>query len=178
MNRLSFAAVLAAVLLACSAGAVQAQDALRVLYSATDEVKLPDGSTARWQFSTTYDPSSGEYVRTVTDHHGQTVERTVTTTGLFGPTADEVSRAERLIHTDPEMAALIAAGDNAQVSGGFILNREPGHACGPTSRCLQFDVFSVPTGQRPERIRYVIVDARTWQIVDRDFDPRTEGNRN
>jgi hypothetical protein len=149
---------------------------VHVLRDYVDEVKLPDGTAAQWRFVVTYDPVSGETVRTVTDESGREVERTATTQTLARPSEEEMDRAEALVRADPEVAALIAAARQPVVHGGFVLLREDG-PCGPGSRCLQFDVADVHEAERRvERLRYVVVDLRNDSIVSNDFDPATDGN--
>jgi hypothetical protein len=150
---------------------------VRVIRDVMDEVKLPDGSDAVWHIVTTYDPASGETVRTITDASGALVERTVRIGTLMAPSAAEVAAAEALVRADTDVARLIAAADQPVVQGGFILLREEGHPCGPGSRCLQFDVVDVNEAAREvQRIRYVVVDLRTNRVISNDFDPVTEGN--
>jgi hypothetical protein len=150
---------------------------VQVVRDYVDEVKLADGTSAQWRIVTTFDPSSGEIVRTVSDESGRVLERTATTSTLQRPSLDEVARAEALVRADPEVAALIASAQQPVVQGGFVLLREEGHPCGPGSRCVQFDVADVHEAERRvERLRYVVVDLRTDRIVSNDFDPATEGN--
>ena len=171
-------------LLALSPGAHAQQNVVgfpagpRVLHEITDDVKLEDGTTARWHFITIYDPASGQTVETVTDvATGQVVRRDAGPGGLNVPGDGEVDMAVSIIEQDPELSAIIAAAPNPVVSGGFTLMREPGHPCGPGSRCLQFDIMNVNEAARQvERLRYVIVDLRYGRVLDRDFDPATEGN--
>jgi hypothetical protein len=149
----------------------------RVLHDIVDDVKLDDGSTARWRFVTTYDPATGITEQVVTDEAGRVVRRESGLGGLDVPSPEEIEEAEAIIRTDPELAALMAAASDPRVSGGFILQREAGHPCGPGSRCLQFDLINVDrAARRNTRIRYVVVDLRERRLLDRDFDPATEGN--
>ncbi len=167
------------VLTLAAAPAVDAQNASseRVLRSWVDDVKLDDGSDARWIFTVTYDTHAGEYARTITDDSGVVIERTVQTTSLARPSPEEIEMARRVIFGDAELNALYERADNPELSGGFVLQREAGHPCGPGSRCLQFDMFDVDTlARRVDRIRYVVVDARNWTIVSNDFNPSTDGN--
>ena len=173
----ALAAVLAAAGLTAPGAAAQNAATVRVLQDLIDEVKLADGSTARWRIVTTYDPASGETVRTVTDEAGRLVERTTRVGTLAAPTPVEVAEAEALVRADAEVAALIAGAEQPVVQGGFVLLREEGHVCGPGSRCLQFDVVNVDeAARRVERLRYVVVDLRAGRIVSNDFDPAAEGN--
>jgi hypothetical protein len=150
---------------------------VHVLRDYVDEVKLADGTTAQWRIVYTYDPASGETVRTVADESGRVIERSATTQSLVRPSEEEIARGEALVRADPEVAALIAAAQQPVVQGGFILLREEGDPCGPRSRCLQFDVADVHEAERRvERLRYVIVDLRTDRVVSNDFDPATQGN--
>jgi hypothetical protein len=150
---------------------------VNVLRDYVDEVKLADGTSAQWRIVVTYDPASGETVRTVTDEAGRVIERDATRNTLARPSAEEIARGEALVRADPEVAALIAGAQQAVVQGGFILLREEGHPCAPGSRCLQFDVAEVfESERRVERLRYVVVDLRTDRVVSNDFNPATEGN--
>jgi hypothetical protein len=150
---------------------------VRVLHDLTDEVKLDDGSTARWRFVTTYDPSTGVTEQVVTDEAGRVVRRESGLGGLDVPSPREIAEAEAIVRADPEIAALMSQASDARVSGGFILQREDGHPCGPGSRCLQFDVINVDREARQNtRIRYVVVDLRQGVLLFDDFDPATEGN--
>lgn len=170
-------------LLALAPGA-RAQNAVgfpagpRVLHEITDDVKLDDGSSARWHFVTVYDPASGETTQTVTDATtGALIRRESGLGGMAVPGRGEVEMATAIIQRDPELASIIAAAPNALVTGGFTLRREEGHPCGPGGRCLQFDIVNVNESARQvERLRYVIVDLRNGTVFDRDFDPATEGN--
>ncbi|HLT48509.1 MAG TPA: hypothetical protein VK002_14845 [Rubricoccaceae bacterium] len=163
--------------LAASAPAVDAQDAQRVVRSWVDDVKLDDGTTARWTVTLTYDAATGQYARTVTDASGALVERTVLPPSLMAPNAEELERAKAIILADPELRALYDQASEPTISGGFVLLREEGHPCGPGSRCLQFDVYDVDhAARRVDRIRYVVVDLRTGTLVSRNFDPSANGN--
>ncbi len=153
--------------------AVQAQEAtLRVIRSWVDDVKLDDGSLARWTFTVTYDAATGAYARTATDATGAVVLREPLPASLVAPNEDEIALARRIILADTELAALHARAANPQLEGGFVLLQEEGAACGPGSRCLQFDMYNVDhAARRVDRIRYVVVDLRTGTLVSRDFDP-------
>jgi len=149
----------------------------RVLRSWTDNVKLDDGSRSLWTFTTTYNTDTGEYARTITDESGALVERTTQTTSLARPTDDEIEMARAVIFADPDLSELYERADNPELSGGFVLQREAGHPCGPGSRCLQFDMFDVDVvARRVNRIRYVVVDVRDGTLVSKDFDPSADGN--
>lgn len=181
---------LALGLLVSLAAPASAQDAARVdartqrvLTDRLDQVKTDDGQLDRRRSTLVYDPVAGEYVRTVYDETGRVVNRTVRQTLMVGPSPAEAARAEDLIRTDPELAALIARAEHpVTVSGGFPLVREEGHACGSGSRCLMYDIFEVipasSKGGRPQarRLRFVVVDLRTVELFSRDFDPAVEGN--
>jgi hypothetical protein len=172
-----------ALILGITAPAALAQSAadapagVRVLHDLVDEVKLDDGTTARWRFRTTYDPETGITEHVVTDESGRVVRRESGSGGLNVPSPEEIAQAEAIIRADPEIAALIAKASDPRVSGGFILQREAGHPCGPGSRCLQFDVLNVNHEERRNtRIRFVVVDMREGRMLFRDFDPAGEGN--
>lgn len=162
---------------AVAAPLADAQDAQRVIRSWVDDVKLDDGTTARWTIAITYDAASGEYARTVTDASGALIERTTLPPGIVAPSEEEIERAKAIILADPELRALYDQAGSPEISGGFVLLREEGHPCGPGSRCLQFDLFDVDhQARRVERIRYVVVDLRTGALVSRNFDPSANGN--
>jgi len=155
----------------------------RVLGDRMEQVKTNDGAIAERRSTLVYDPVAGEYVKTVYDVSGQMLDRTVRQNLMIGPTPAEAARADRLIRTDPELAAQIASAEfPVTVSGGFPLVREAGHTCGPGSRCLMYDIFEVippaSKGERPSarRIRFVVVDLRAVQLFARDFDPAVDGN--
>lgn len=154
-------------------------DAPRILHSADVPVKGLDGQPAVYTYTTTYDPIAGEYIRSVTDTRtGAMLKREVFRSTLDSPTEQEDAYARNVIEQDAEISGLISkAAHPVLVTGGFVLSREEGHACGPGSRCLQYDVLEkVPGATSAQRIRYVIVDMRTGSIVSRDFDPDLEGN--
>lgn len=170
-------AVLALALVVPLSSTAQNATGERVLRSWTSEVKLDDGSRARWTFTATYNADTGEYARTITDESGALVERTIQTTSLARPTDEEIEMARAIIFADPELSELYDRADNPQLSGGFILQREEGHPCGPGSRCLQFDMFNVDAEtQRASRIRYAVVNVRYGTLVSNDFNPSTDGN--
>ena len=155
----------------------------RTLGDRTEQVKTNAGGIAERRSTLVYDPVAGEYVRTVYDVSGQMIDRTVRHSLMIGPSPAEAARAETLIRSDPELAALIASSRHpVTVSGGFPLIREDGHACGPGSRCLMYDIYAVvppeSKGDRPsaERIRFVVVDLRAVELFARDFDPAVDGN--
>ncbi len=172
-------AVFVFALTIAAAPAVEAQDASgeRVLRSWVDDVKLDNGSQARWTFTVTYDADAGIYARTIRDANGALVERTTQTTSLVRPTDEEIEMARAIIFADPNLRELYERAANPELSGGFILQREEGHPCGPGSRCLQFDMFDVDTAaRRVNRIRYAIVNLRDGTLVSNDFNPATDGN--
>ena len=149
----------------------------RVIRSWTMDVKLDDGSRALWTFTVTYDADAGEYIRTTTDESGALIERTIQTTSLVRPTPEEIEMARAVIFADPELSELYERADTPVLSGGFVLQREAGHPCGPGSRCLQFDMVDVDkAARRVNRIRYVVVDVRDGTLVSNDFNPSTDGN--
>lgn len=162
-----------------------AQEALaptgvRTLHSAEVDVKGPDGSPAVYRFSTTYDPVSGVYTKTVVDvASGAVVQQDVSEAMMVAPTPAEAEAAEEAIRADPELAALIASAEyRVEVSGGFPLLREAEAGfCGPGSRCAQYDIFEVVPGEKvARRIRYVVIDLRDGSLVSRDLDPTWESN--
>ena len=179
LTAVPIAAFLSLALLFGALPAANAQNANgeRVLRSWVDDVKLDDGSQALWTFTVTFNTDTGEYARTITDEDGTLIERTVQTTSLIGPTDEEIEMARAVIFADPDLSELYERAANPELSGGFVLQREAGHPCGPGSRCLQFDMFDVDTAaRRVNRIRYVVVDVRYGTLVSKDFDPSADGN--
>jgi hypothetical protein len=174
---LALALVLLAAAAAAPAGAQGAAAAERTIRSWVDDVKLDDGTTARWTFAVTYDAATGQYARTARDASGAVVLREALPASLISPNEEEVETARQIILDDPELAALYEGARAPQLSGGFVLLREEGHPCGPGSRCLQFDLYDVDhAARRVTRLRYVVVDLRTGTLVSRDFDPSANGN--
>jgi hypothetical protein len=178
LRRGLFALALFAVAFAVSAPAADAQADVRVIRSWDEDAKLDDGTTARWTVAVTYDAASGLYARTVTDASGTVLERTVMETSIVSPNEDEIAQARALILADPELRALYEQATNPTLSGGFVLQREEGHPCGPGSRCLQFDMYNVDdAARRVDRIRYVVVNLRDNTIVSRNFDADRNSNQ-
>ena len=177
MRRTLFSLLLSALLLGVLPSA-NAQNATgeRVLRSWTMDVKLDDGSRALWTFTVTYDTDAGEYIRTTTDESGALIERTIQTSSVIPPNQEEIEMARAVIFADPDLNELYGRAENPHLSGGFVLQREAGHPCGPGSRCLQFDMVDVDVAASlVNRIRYVVVDVRDGTLVSNDFDP-SEGN--
>ncbi|MCH7975453.1 MAG: hypothetical protein IIC18_02720 [Bacteroidetes bacterium] len=178
MRRTLFSLLLPAILLGAFPAA-NAQNATgeRVIRSWIDNVKLDDGSRATWIFTITYNADAGEYARTITDESGALIKRTVGNMSLVGPTPAEIEMARAVIFADPVLSELYEQAENPELKGGFVLQREAGHPCGPGSRCLQFDMFNVDrVARRVDRIRYIVVDVRDGTLVSRDFDPSADGN--
>ena len=157
----------------------------RALGATVERVKTSDGSLAERRSTLVYDPVAGEYVKTTYDASGLVLDRTVRRTLMVGPSPAEERTAQALIRSDRELAALIAASATpVTVSGGFPLVREDGHACGPGSRCLMYDVFAVAPparggrarGDRARRLRFVVVDLRAVRVLSTDFDAARDGN--
>lgn len=170
------ALALAAVAFA-AAPAADAQADVRVIRSWVDDVKLDDGTTARWTVAVTYDADAGQYARIVTDASGAVIERTVSETSIASPNEDEVAQARALILADPELRSLYDQASNPTLEGGFVLQREAGHPCGPGSRCLQFDMYNVDhAARRVDRIRYVVVNLQDHTLVSRNFDADRNSN--
>ena len=166
------ALALGALLLA--APVLRAQDANnRVLTAWNDVLTLADGTTTTNTVTITFDTMTGVYTRIVTNERGEVLDRS-DDKGLFvGPTSDEIRQAREAILSHPEIAPLVDQALNPTLSGGFILVQEEGQMCGPGTRCLQFDLYDVNDAAREvNRIRFVIVDARDFSVVDTDFDPR------
>lgn len=143
-------------------------------------IKGDDGAEVTFRATLTYDPVSGDFVSERTDvQTGVVIEREVFAPGMMPPSATEEAEVQALIATDAELSALVAAAPRAvTVAGGFPLVREPGHRCDATARCVQYDLFMprIVGPRGADRLRYVVVDLRTLTLVDRDFDPATEGN--
>ncbi len=176
-------ALAAAGLFACAPVAAQqavtlSRTAPRVLSDITDTIKDNDGSRVTLRTVLEYDPSSGEYIQTVTEASGALRSRDVSRAMMVRPTRDEEAAARTLLSLDPAIAAVMSrSAYPAFIEGGFALVREAGHACGPGSRCLQYDVMqSVPGESFARRMRYAVVDLQTLTVVSNDFDPAVEGN--
>ncbi|NNF58556.1 MAG: hypothetical protein HKN04_09960 [Rhodothermaceae bacterium] len=168
-----------ALVLLLLAPAVQAQEAstARVLRTWVDDVKLDDGTSARWTFTITYDAEAGLYTRTVRDEAGAVLEETTTLHSLASPTNGEIEEARAIILAHPTLRELYDGAKRPVLEGGFELVREEGHACGPGSRCLQFDLYDVDDeARRVDRLRYVVVDLRTGELVSADFDASRNSN--
>ena len=155
----------------------------RVLGEQTERVKTNGGGLAERRSTLVYDPVAGEYVKTTFDEAGLVLDRTVRRTLMIGPSPAEERTAQALIRSDDELATRIAASPHpVTVSGGFPLVREEGHACGPGSRCLMYDVFAVaPPVRRGDRaratrLRFVVVDLRAVRLLSADFDAARDGN--
>ena len=178
MHRLLFLAAFLGVSASAQDAPALALDAPRVLHDATTELKGPDGTPTVYRFTTPFAPATGEYLRTVRDASGSVVREKALTATLVAPTLEEDAYARAAIEADPEIAALIAEAEYpVKVTGGFVLSREEGHACGPRTRCLQYDVLeTLPDRKTARRVRYVVIDLRTGEIVSRNFDPDAEGN--
>ena len=183
--RFALAGALALALGLSPSGSAAAQDAValsrtasRVLSDITDTVKDDDGTRVTLRTVLVYDPAAGEYVQTVTEADGSVRARTVRTEMMAHPTAAEETAAQALIALDPEVAGLVARSPyRVEVLGGFPLVREAGHACGPGSRCFQYDVLEWVSGEAyARRIHYVVVDLRAVRMFSNDFDPAVEGN--
>lgn len=175
-----FIALLLVALLGALPAAAQsaAPTAPRVLHESAYDAKGDDGQPIRVTNRLVYDPAAGTYTHTWTDANGAILKQTVETVAMVQPTPEEAETAEALVREHPEVAAAIAgARYEAVVAGGFPYTREAGHACGPGSRCVQYDVYQIiPGTKRGERLRYVVVDLRTNTVVDADLDPTWEGN--
>ncbi len=172
-------AVLALILAMAIFPAVKAQDASseRTLRTWVTDAKLDDGSVARWTWTVTYSPETGQYAETAVDESGATVHQNVGNVSMMRPTEEEIEMAHAIIFADPELNELYRRASNPELEGGFVLQREEGHPCGPGSRCLQFDMFDVDTAaRRVNRIRYIVVDVRHGTMVSNDFNPSTDGN--
>ena len=129
----------------------------------------------------TYDPTAGEYVQTVTDvtpgREATLRRRDVKAVYPLGPTTAEDAAAQSLVAFDPEVAPLMSRSPYpVRIQGGFPLVREAGHACGPGSRCLQYEVLELVPGEPyGRRLRYVVVDLQAVRVLSSDFDPGRRG---
>ena len=152
--------------------------ATRVLSDITDTIKDDDGGRVTLRTVLEYDPSAGEYIQTVTEASGAVRSRGVSRAMMVRPTRAEDDAARSLLSLDPAIAAdMSRSAYPTFIEGGFALVREAGHACGPGSRCLQYDVLqSVPGEPFARRMRYAVVDLQTLTVVSNDFDPAIEGN--
>ena len=177
-------AALALAVLAAAPLAAQSADPVgrlaaagpRLLFAAVDSVKTNDGSIASVRTTLRFDPAAGTYTHRIEDAEGRVLSERVTTTTLAAPTAEEDAAARALITADPGVARRTRSASHAvRVEGGFPLVREPGHPCGPGSRCLSYDVVE-QTPDGPRRLRYVIVDLRRPHVVAADADPVADGN--
>ena len=150
----------------------------RVLSDITDTLKGDDGTPVTLRTVLTYDPAQGEYVYTTSEADGRVRSRDVRGLAPFGPTAEEDAAAQALIALDADVAPLMSrARHPVRVQGGFSLTREAGHACGPGSRCVQYEVVELVPGEPfGRRLRYVVVDLRAVRVLAADFDPAVEGN--
>ena len=186
-HRALLAGLIVAAGLTCDPAHAQAavtlsRTAPRVLSDITDAVKDDDGSRVTLRTVLTYDPAAGEYVQTVTDvtagREATVRRRDVKAVYPLGPTASEDAAAQSLVALDPDVAPLISrAPYPVRIQGGFPLVREAGHACGPGSRCLQYEVLELVPGEPyGRRLRYVVVDLQAVRVLSSDFDPDTEGN--
>ncbi|MDX1439022.1 MAG: hypothetical protein R3284_03875 [Rubricoccaceae bacterium] len=149
----------------------------RVLRTWQTDVKLQSGDIDRWTFTIAYDPVEGLYTRTAVDTSGRVVDSIASEFSMAAPTEGEIEYARQLILTDRELQPLIDSAARPFVEGGFELVRRDNPSCSAGSRCLQFDLMdAVVPGEHIKRIRYIIVDMRTGQILDRDVNPVTEAN--
>ena len=179
-----FFALLVLVALPASAQEAGPVDAtsVRALGDTSERVKTRDGGVAERRSTLVYDPVAGEYVKTTYDASGLVLDRTVRRSMMVGPSAAEERTAQSLIRSDRELATLISdSASPVTISGGFPLVREEGHACGPGSRCLMYDVFAVsPARGRARavatRLRFVVVDLRAVRLLSNDFDAARDGN--
>lgn len=176
-------AALAVCALAPSGASAQAavtlsRTAPRVLSDITDAVKDDDGAQTTLRTVLTYDPGPGEYVYTVTEADGRVRSREVRGLAPFGPTPEEDAAARTLVALDADVAPILSrALHPVRIQGGFALVREAGHACGPGSRCVQYEVAELVPGEPfGRRLRYVVVDLRAVRVLSADFDPAAEGN--
>ena len=161
---LGLAALALGLMLAPSASA---QDrAPRLLNTWEDPVKLPDGSETVYRYEVTYDYDTGVALRTAYDTFGNTVE-VKEMAQAPAPSAEEIAEAMAIVQGDAELSALAAA-RNATVDGGFLLYGDQIEACAAPARCLQFDIMGP---DKIESVRFVVVDLRTGQIVERDLFP-------
>lgn len=149
---------------------VSAQDAadLRLVKYWEAPVKV-DGGEEVYRVEIYFDYARGEAKKLVYNAAGTTVEESWMP-GQPRATRNELEEAFGVVKDDAEFGALVAQ-HNAIVDGGFILVEEAGNACAyPGSRCIQVDIM---TNSGLRRLRYVIVDLMTKQIVYRNYQPVT-----
>ena len=160
-----------ALLLAVPATAPLAasQSADRVVHQYVDEVKTADGVETRY-VEIVVEGETGQSAEVVRDASGAVLSRRALQP--TSPSAEEIAEARAIIEADAELTALMRARP-AHVDGGYILVEAEGAACGPGSRCLQMDLLNEQN--RRERVRFVVVDLVSQQVVYPDFDPDAHG---
>lgn len=87
------------------------------------------------------------------------------------PSDAELAESAAIIAADDVLAPLLAASE-ATIEGGFLYHvddfEQPLEACGPGSRCLQFDLVAP---NHVESVRFVVVDLATRRVVEHDLFP-------
>ncbi|CAN5580466.1 hypothetical protein BH23BAC4_BH23BAC4_06540 [soil metagenome] len=155
------------------AGAQQLPSNLSEIRSWIDHVKVEGDRTERRTVVVAIDYATGQTEQLFYDAEGTLLHQEIT--GYAAPNARERERAIRMIKQDAELGPL-ATQLGVIVEGGFPLLRRAGEACGPGSRCLQFDMYRSMGSRSATRIRYVVVDLAAGIIVNRDLEPSESGN--
>jgi hypothetical protein len=170
MKLLGLASLLFALLAAMPPEALaQARTDTQVIRSWEEPVKA-DGRVEARRVEVAFDYAAGVTVRRTYDASGFLL-RVEEVEGQPQPSPAEVAEAQAIVAADAELAPLLAA-SGATVEGGFTYSAEgfdePLAACGPGTRCLQFDLVAP---SRMESVRFVVVDLATRQVVERDLFP-------
>jgi hypothetical protein len=137
---------------------------------AWEESVKTEGRVETHRVEVAFDYAEGVTVRRTYDATG-TLLRVTEIEGQPQPSPAEVAEATAIIAADAELAPLLAE-SGATIEGGFTYSGEgfdePLTACGPGTRCLQFDLVAP---SRRESVRFVVVDLATRQVVERDLFP-------
>lgn len=87
------------------------------------------------------------------------------------PSDAELAESAAIIAADAELAPLLSA-SGATIEGGFLYHvddfEKPLEACGPGTRCLQFDLVAP---NHVESVRFVVVDLATRRVVEHNLFP-------
>lgn len=174
----------AALLLALAVpeATAQARTDTQVIRSWEEPVKTADGEETR-RVEIAFDYAQGTPVRRTYDTAGSLLA-TEAIAAQPQPSEAEIAEAEAIIEADAELAPLLAE-SGATIEGGFTYNPEDferedfAHegfkkalaACGPSVRCLQFDLVAP---SRTESVRFVVVDLATRRVVEHDLFPHLD----
>ncbi|MDX1530318.1 MAG: hypothetical protein R3362_02210 [Rhodothermales bacterium] len=145
--------------------ALAQERAVRTIRSWEAPVKV-DGRTEMHRVEMAFDYDRGVTIRRVYGPGGDLLEEREVA-GQPAPNAEELAAARDLVAADPVLSDLLAD-TGATIEGGFLYNGDTVPACGPTSRCLQFDLIGP---SRAESVRFVVVDLTTGEVVERDLHP-------